>query len=39
MVKVFPRKIDLENTKKLKSFESTKVVSSVDDLKKVLSKI
>ena len=39
MVKVFPRKIDLENTKKSKSFESTKVVSSVDDLKKVLSKI
>tara|TARA_B100000949_G_scaffold8122_1_gene6375 strand:+ start:1113 stop:1649 length:537 start_codon:yes stop_codon:yes gene_type:complete len=39
MVKVYPRKIDLENTKKLKSFESTKVVSSVDDLKKVLSKI
>ena len=39
MVKVFPRKIDLENTKKLKSFESTQVVSSVDDLKKVLSKI
>ena len=31
--------VDLENTKKLKSFESTKVVSSVDDLKKVLSKI
>ena len=39
MVKVFPRKIDLENTKKLKSFESTTVVSSVDDLKKILSKI
>ena len=39
MVKVYPRKIDLENTKKLKSFESTTVVSSVDDLKKVLSKI
>ena len=39
MVKVYPRKIDLENTKKLKSFESTTVVSSVDDLKKILSKI
>ncbi len=39
MVKVFPRKIDLENTKKLKSFDSTTVVSSVDDLKKVLKKI
>ncbi len=39
MVKVYPRKIDLENTKKLKSFDSTTVVSSVDDLKKALNKI
>ena len=39
MVKVYPRKIDLENTKKLKSFELTTVVSSVRDLKKVLKKI
>ncbi len=39
MVKVYPRKIDLENTEKLKSFESTVVVNSVSDLKKVLNKI
>ena len=39
MVKVFPRKIDLQNTEKLKSFELTTVVSSVNDLKKVLKKI
>ena len=39
MVKVYPRKIDLENTEKLKSFESTVVVNSVGDLKKVLNKI
>ena len=39
MVKVYPRKVDLENTEKLKSFELTKVVNSVDDLKKVLKKI
>ena len=39
MVKVFPRKIDLHNTEKLKSFELTTVVSSVSDLKKVLKKI
>ena len=39
MVKVYPRKIDLQNTEKLKSFELTTVVDSVSDLKKVLSKI
>ena len=39
MVKVYPRKIDLHNTEKLKSFELTTVVSSVSDLKKVLKKI
>ena len=39
MVKLFPRKIDLHNTEKLKSFELTTVVSSVSDLKKVLKKI
>ena len=38
MVKVYPRKIDLENTRKLKSFELTNVVSSVQQLKKVLYK-
>ena len=39
MVKVYPRKIDLQNTERLKSFELTTVVDSVNDLKKVLSKI
>ena len=39
MVKVYPRTIDLQNTKRLKSFELTTVVSNVSDLKKVLSKI
>ena len=39
MVKVYPRKIDLQNTEKLKSFELTTVVSSVSDLKKILNKI
>ena len=38
IVKVYPRKIDLENTKKLKSFNLTQVVSSVEQLKKVLYK-
>jgi dihydromethanopterin reductase (acceptor) len=33
MVKVYPRRIDLENTEKLKTFEDTTVVESVDDLK------
>ena len=32
MVKVFPRRIDLENTERLKSFEATTVVESVADL-------
>ena len=39
MVKVYPRKIDLQNTEKLKSFELTTVVNSVSDLKKILNKI
>ena len=39
MVKVYPRKIDLQNTEKLKLFELTKVVSSISDLKKILNKI
>ena len=39
MVKVYPRKIDLQNTEKLKSFELTTVISSVSDLKKILNKI
>ena len=31
-VMVYPRKIDLEGTDKLRSFEYTQVVESVDDL-------
>ena len=33
LVKVYPRKVDLENTEKLKDFERTKVVESLADLK------
>ena len=36
LVDVFPRKIDLENVKKLKKFELTKVVMSFDELKNVI---
>lgn len=36
MVKVYPRRIDLENTEKLKSFEATTVVETVADLKKAV---
>lgn len=37
MVKVYPRRIDLENTEKLKSFEATTVVESVADLKSAVA--
>ena len=37
MVKVYPRRIDLENVEKLKSFESTQVVESLEDLTKALA--
>jgi flavoprotein len=36
MVKVYPRRIDLENVEKLKRFEGTQVVESLDDLAKAL---
>jgi dihydromethanopterin reductase (acceptor) len=36
MVKVFPRRIDLENTDRLRSFESTDVVESLEELGSVL---
>lgn len=36
IVKVFPRQIDLENVAKLSQFELTQVVSSIDELQKVL---
>jgi dihydromethanopterin reductase (acceptor) len=36
MVPVFPRRIDLENTEKLKSFEYTTVVESIEELEQAL---
>ncbi len=36
MVKVFPRRIDLENVEKLKSFETTTVVESMADLQRAI---
>jgi len=38
MVKVYPREIDLKNTERLKSFESTVVVESLEDLKTALGR-
>ena len=38
MVKVYPRRIDLDNTQRLKSFESTVVVETVDQLEKALAR-
>ncbi len=37
MVKVYPRRIDLENTEMLKTFEDTTVVESVADLKSAVA--
>ena len=37
MVKVYPRRIDLENTEKLKTFDDTTVVESVADLQKAVA--
>ncbi len=36
MVKVYPRRIDLENTERLKSFEATEVVESLDTLDRAI---
>ncbi len=36
MVKVFPRRIDLENAAKLREFEATTVVESMDDLTRAI---
>ena len=36
MVKVYPRRIDLEHTEKLKTFERTRVVESLADLKQAI---
>jgi dihydromethanopterin reductase (acceptor) len=38
MVKVFPRRIDLENTEKLKSFEATQVAESLSQLKEFIAR-
>lgn len=38
MVKVFPRKIDLTNVKKLEKFKQTKVVDSMNGLKQEIEK-
>jgi dihydromethanopterin reductase (acceptor) len=36
MVKVYPRKIDLQNTERLKAFESTTVVETLEQLEQAL---
>jgi flavoprotein len=36
MVKVYPRRIDLENTERLKSFEDTTVVETVEELERAV---
>lgn len=38
LVKVFPRRIDLENTAKLKTFETTEVPESLADLEAVIAR-
>jgi dihydromethanopterin reductase (acceptor) len=38
MVRVFPRRIDLENTDRLRSFESTEVVESLEELGSALAR-
>ena len=38
MVKVYPRRIDLENTERLKSFDDTQVVETLDDLRAALDR-
>jgi dihydromethanopterin reductase (acceptor) len=37
MVKVFPRRIDLENTERLKSFDGTQVVETLSELEQALA--
>ena len=37
MVKVYPRRIDLDNTERLKSFEGTRVVETLAELERVLA--
>jgi dihydromethanopterin reductase (acceptor) len=38
MVKVYPRRIDLENTERLKAFEATNVVETLDELEQALAR-
>jgi flavoprotein len=38
MVKVYPRRIDLENTQKLKSFDATSVVENLSELRGAIAK-
>src|SRR5690349_14955046 len=38
MVKVFPRRIDLENTERLKSFDGTQVVETLSELEQALAR-
>ena len=38
MVKVYPRRIDLENTERLKSFSDTQVVETLDELHAALAR-
>jgi dihydromethanopterin reductase (acceptor) len=38
MVKIYPREIDLKNTERLKSFESTVVVESLEELRTALGR-
>ena len=38
MVKVYPRRIDLENTERLKSFEATDVVETLPELEQALAR-
>jgi hypothetical protein len=37
MVKVYPRRIDLDNTARLKSFEGTHVVETLAELEQALA--
>src|SRR5919198_5115411 len=38
MVKVYPRRIDLENTERLKSFDGTQVIETLDELGQALAR-
>ena len=38
MVKVYPRRIDLENTERLKAFDATQVVETLTELEQALAR-